>query len=202
LCGISCFVGGETAEYFRNRKGYFSINVQTVSNANLKILDIVASWPGSSHDTTIFNASALRARFESGVMGDALLVVDGGYDSRSYLMVPLPEPRTQAEELYNESHKRTRNVVERKYGVWKRRFPILSLGMRVTLDHAMAIIVATAVLHNIACLEREDVPPMDPDIELMNINIGEEIPALPANGRRNNANDRVRRNLILNYFSR
>lgn len=31
-------------ELFRNRKGWFSINVQTVVSADLKIIDIVARW--------------------------------------------------------------------------------------------------------------------------------------------------------------
>nr|CAH7766112.1 unnamed protein product [Callosobruchus chinensis] len=42
--------GGAHAELYRNRKGYFSINVQTVASTSLKILDIVARWPGSVHD--------------------------------------------------------------------------------------------------------------------------------------------------------
>lgn len=46
--------GGENAELYRNRRGYFSLNVQVVSNAKLEICDIVARWPGSSHDSTIF----------------------------------------------------------------------------------------------------------------------------------------------------
>ncbi|XP_024875235.1 putative nuclease HARBI1, partial [Temnothorax curvispinosus] len=34
--------GGNDAEYFRNRKGYFSINVQAICNVNLQITDLVA----------------------------------------------------------------------------------------------------------------------------------------------------------------
>ena len=47
--------GGENAELFRNRKGYFSINVQAVCGPNLDILNIVARWPGSVHDARIFD---------------------------------------------------------------------------------------------------------------------------------------------------
>jgi hypothetical protein len=39
--------GGENAELFRNRIGYFSINVQAVWGPNLDILNIVARWQGS-----------------------------------------------------------------------------------------------------------------------------------------------------------
>ena len=34
--------GGDNAEAYRNRKGFFSINVQTICDADLKIQDIVA----------------------------------------------------------------------------------------------------------------------------------------------------------------
>jgi hypothetical protein len=43
---LSCS-GGAQAEIFRGRKKFISFNVQTVSDANLKILGIVARWPGS-----------------------------------------------------------------------------------------------------------------------------------------------------------
>lgn len=55
-------------------------------------------------------------------------------------------------DRYNTSHTRARNTVERQYGLWKRRFPCLSLGMRCNVKNAINIIVATAVLHNIAIL--------------------------------------------------
>lgn len=68
--------GGENAELFRNRKGYFSLNVQTVCNSNLEITNVVARWQGSVHDSTIFNNSRLRANFEDGTYGNSLLLED------------------------------------------------------------------------------------------------------------------------------
>lgn len=128
--------GGDNAEYYRNRKGYFSWNVQTVCDGNLRILDIVARWPGSTHDQTIFNNSALKTKFINGEMGNFLLLADSGYGLTNYLLIPVQAPRTPAEILYNESQIRTRNAVERSYGVWKRRFPVLSLGMRVSTENS------------------------------------------------------------------
>ncbi|CAH2106099.1 unnamed protein product [Euphydryas editha] len=55
-------VGGDVAQYYINRKGYSSINVQVVSNANLEIMDIVAHWRGSTHDSRIFNECRLKQR--------------------------------------------------------------------------------------------------------------------------------------------
>jgi len=46
---------------------------------------------------------------------------------------------------YNESLIRTRNTVERSYGVWKRWFPILATRINVKITSSQSIIVATTV---------------------------------------------------------
>ncbi|KAL4083616.1 hypothetical protein QTP88_028932 [Uroleucon formosanum] len=104
--------GGDNAEVFRNRKGWFSINTQCIYNPWVKIMDIVVNY------------------------------------------------------MYNESHIRTRNVIERCFGVMKRRFPVHSKGLTVNLNNTQAIIVACAVLHNI-CVDMHDELPDD---ELMENN--------------------------------
>ncbi|XP_031332890.1 putative nuclease HARBI1 [Photinus pyralis] len=56
--------GGDDGEIFRNRKGYFSINTQVICDADMKFSDVVARWPGSAHDATIFMNSRICARLE------------------------------------------------------------------------------------------------------------------------------------------
>lgn len=58
------FLGGNDAEIFRNRKGYFSVNVHVVGDADFSIRDIVARWPGSTHDSTIFSNSRIKHKFD------------------------------------------------------------------------------------------------------------------------------------------
>ncbi|XP_050065338.1 putative nuclease HARBI1 [Aphis gossypii] len=191
--------GGNIAEVYRNRKGYFSLNVQVVGGPSLEILDIVARWPGSNHDQVIFNNSTIHFKFETNEMGDNILLGDGGYECRPYILVPLISPNTNAELLYNESQIRTRNTIERLFGVWKRRFPVLSLGIRTTPDRAQAIIVATAVLHNLASVLGESIPPIDPNI--MNQEpIHEEWNVPLAVEERGNNKTSVRTSLIRDYF--
>lgn len=55
--------GGLDAKIHRNRKEYFSINVQTICDTDLRIQNIVAIFPGSNHDSTIFNYSSIRGKF-------------------------------------------------------------------------------------------------------------------------------------------
>lgn len=184
------------AEIYRTRKQWYGLNIQTVCDSNLKIRDIVARWPGSTHDQTIFNNSSLKERFESGEFGPYILLGDSGYTIKPYLMTKLQQTQTPAENLFNESLIRTRNVVERKYGVWKRRFPILKLGMRLKLDTSMSIIVATAVVHNLAIEEHEEIP----EEWLEDVIEDEDVALLPP---RNDDNGRIVRQLLINdHFAR
>jgi len=54
-------------------------------------------------------------------------------------------------------------VVERTFGVWKRRFPCLSKGLATKLETSPAIVVACAVLHNLA-RKYDDELPEDEDL--------------------------------------
>ncbi|XP_065213051.1 putative nuclease HARBI1 [Planococcus citri] len=158
--------GGNYPEVFRNRKGYFSLNVQTISSADLKVLDIVARYPGSVHDQTVFNNSDVKMKLEQGQFGrDSIVVADAGYANTKYIATPLRNPNTDVQRLYNESIIRTRNPVERQYGVLKRRFPVLALGMRMKLKKIQSVIVACAVLHNICIdFDGDEEPPHDPEV--------------------------------------
>lgn len=118
-------------------------------------------------------------------------------------MTPLLNPVGHREQLYNESHIRTRNAVERLIGVWKRRFPILAYGCRLKLDELyLMIIVATGVIHNICKDNNEDEPPDPQDIErFLEVMVADEVPHIPAiqDGRLMGVQTRV--NLINQYFA-
>ncbi|KAF9406914.1 hypothetical protein HW555_012892 [Spodoptera exigua] len=94
---------------------------------------------------------------------------DSGYAQTNFMMTPLSENNvnTRGETLYQESQIKTRNVVERAFGIWKRRFPILSRGISIHLHRVPGIIVATAVLHNLAILRKENIPPEDQDFPVI-----------------------------------
>ncbi|KAH7937853.1 hypothetical protein HPB49_016750 [Dermacentor silvarum] len=89
--------GGDDAELYRNRKGYFSINVQAVTGPELQFLDVVASWPGSVHDSRIFSNSRVMVLYEQKAV-PGILLGDQGYACLPYLMPPLRNPRTAAEK--------------------------------------------------------------------------------------------------------
>ena len=51
---------------------------------------------------------------------------------------------------YNQSHKKTRVLVEMAFGKWKRRFHSLHSGLRIAIRNVPSLIISTAVLQNIA----------------------------------------------------
>jgi hypothetical protein len=114
-----------------------------------------------------------RSDVDSCYFFDVICLVVGasGYANTSFLLTSLLRPRT-AELLYSESHIRTRNVVERCFGMLKRMFPILACGCKLQINKVLIIIVATSVLHNI-CLEANDIdaPPAPEEINEQDLEV-------------------------------
>jgi len=67
----------------------YMYNLQVVINARLEVIDIVACWPGSTHDSTIFNHSRIKSLFEAGTFGDSILIADSGYPNLSYVSITI-----------------------------------------------------------------------------------------------------------------
>ena len=61
-------------EAFVNRKGIHTINVQAVCDNDMKLLNVVAKWPGSSHDAFIWRSCSLRDLFQQGCVPDGWLI--------------------------------------------------------------------------------------------------------------------------------
>lgn len=82
----------------------------------------------------------------------------------------------------------------RTFGVWKRRFPVISLTMRLSLYNIQAVIIATAVLHNIC--RNYNIEEVPPEVEMP-----EETEITVTSENSDIQNDvRHRQGLISNYF--
>ncbi|KAJ1217163.1 hypothetical protein NDU88_004758 [Pleurodeles waltl] len=89
---------------------------------------------------------------------------DSGYPKLSWLLTTVRNPRTRAEERYNEAHGQTRRVIERTFGLLRARFRCLNLtggSLYYSPKKVCQIIVACCMLHNLAL--RRQVPFLQED---------------------------------------
>ena len=128
-----------------------------------KFLNLVARWPGSTHDSHIFRASRvsqhLQQRHTS--LEDGLLIGDSGYGLKPYLMVPYANPITANQCSFNRSLKKTRVVIEQVFGRWKRFHILHSEIMQNASINGLQCDWGCGVLHNIAVMFNE---PFEDDV--------------------------------------
>lgn len=181
------------AAYF-NRKGYYSINVQIICDANLRILNMNARFPGSVHDSAIWMMSNINQHLRREYIRrniDYHLIGDEGYPLLPWLLIPYAGnfPGDSPEGRFNSHHGLARMCIERLNGRLKSRFRCL-LRHR-TLHHspikAGSIIYTCGVMHNIAEHFNAGIPP-------------EEVLVPNDNGAANNINNGNQNNAPGNFF--
>ena len=76
-----------------NRKNFHSVNVQLICDAKCVLLNVVARWPGGTHDAFILRNSAVGTRLEDGDVRDGWLIgknISCLYNCMCVLYVDLP----------------------------------------------------------------------------------------------------------------
>lgn len=137
-----------------NRKGFHSINVQIISDANNLIRSVNARYPGSLHDSFIWKNSQvfthLQRQYSAGIY-DEYLFGDSGYPLQPWLLIPIPNPADRIDRFFNKIHRSIRSGVERTIGLLKGRFRCLlcERKLRYKPSAVLNIVNSCAVLHNI-----------------------------------------------------
>nr|XP_049704203.1 putative nuclease HARBI1 isoform X2 [Helicoverpa armigera] len=140
---------------FRNRHGITSINVQLIADADCRIINVNANFPGRVHDQFIFNSSVIKTelrRLHECRIGQYYLLGDSGYALEPWLMTPiLNAGHGTPEERYTKWHCRTRNVIERTNGYLKGTFRCLGIdrSLHYEPEKASALVYACCTLYNI-----------------------------------------------------
>ncbi|KAI7951580.1 hypothetical protein MJO28_007264 [Puccinia striiformis f. sp. tritici] len=143
----------KTAPY-RNCKGFLSQNVLGVCDFGMRV-----GWEGTAHDARVLR-DAWSKDFK--IRQGFFYLADAGYGLSRNILVPYrgtryhlreqalagQRPETK-EELYNLRHSSLRNVIERCFGVFKRRFKIMTQASEYQLEQQYDLVLACACLHNI-----------------------------------------------------
>ena len=122
---------------------------QAVCDSSRCFTHVVALWPASMHDNSIFANSVLRDEFERRKYDDVLLG-DARYALRKSLLVPLSAPKTSSEKRYSRSHIRIRVHIKQAFGLLKQRFLVIRKALLNKLDNFFVIIAAVLSLDNYA----------------------------------------------------
>lgn len=155
---ISAFVPLSKQAAWRNRKGFISQNVLAAYDMDMYFVYILAGWEGTAHDGRVLN-DAINKGFIA--PSGKYYLADAGYSNTLMTLVPyrgvryhLKEQAQQAskpqtkQELFNLRHSSLRNVIERLFGVIKRRFRILQTAPEHPMRTQVGLIYALTALNN------------------------------------------------------
>jgi hypothetical protein len=120
---------------------------------------ILAGWEGSAHDVTVLRDAIYNQGFKT--PPKKYWLGDAGYSNSETVLVAYrgtryhlkeqqlanKKPET-SKELFNLRHASLRNVVERIFGVVKRKYQILRTPSEYSIETQTRIILACMALHN------------------------------------------------------
>jgi hypothetical protein len=127
-------------------KGFFSIVLLGLVDADYKFLWSNVGAPGSESDCGIFNDSNLEPSLREGTLGlpapaplphddrdtPYFMVGDDAFPLRTYMVKPYPHRlQTHDERIFNYRCSRARRVVENAFGILAGRFRVLHTPLQV-----------------------------------------------------------------------
>lgn len=160
---------GKHKQLYWCRKQFYAVNTQVVAN-DWRICDLDAGWPGSTHDSRVWNRSQVKPYVEE--QRRFLIAGDSGYPISEVLIKPFnikEASQDRRKRIFNTRLSGLRTVMsENIFAVWKRRFPVIK-SLRSDFLTSQKIIVATAILFNIGRMWSDDDPEDDVNVGLDDI---------------------------------
>lgn len=162
--------------YF-NYKGFFSIVLMGIADADYKFLWVQVGDVGSSSDGQIWNHCEVRQALQAGVLGipqpDPLpgddintpyyMIGDDAFGMRTWLMKPFSRRGMQHDEMvFNYRLSRARRVVENAFGILANRFRCLLSAISIDVENVPVLVRTCVMLHNFL---RTRNPGGDADVE-------------------------------------
>jgi len=158
-----CASSKQHTDYY-NRKGWNSIIIQGLVDANYQFIDICIGWPGSIHDARVFAHSKNYSRklnskqLHNYFWSECANAYDRGF-CISYADMAIMKPFAHNSELTahqrNYNICRARIVVENAFGRLKAHWHRVLKRNDMHTDNIPHVIAATCVLHNICEVHHE-----------------------------------------------
>ncbi|XP_028180268.1 protein ALP1-like [Glycine soja] len=222
---IPVTVSAEDRPRYRNRKGDISTNVLGVCGPDLRFIYVLPGWEGSAGDSRVLR-DALRRQNCLHIPNGKYFLVDAGYTNGPGFLAPYRGTRYHLnewigntpqnyKELFNLRHASARNVIERSFGVLKKRWSILRTPSFFDIKTQIRIINACFMLHNFIRDEQHSDPILEAqDLELLSIvdnelinqqmervtnNIGDEVTTIQATEEWTRFRDTLAMNMFATY---
>ncbi|XP_077237296.1 uncharacterized protein LOC143878967 [Tasmannia lanceolata] len=155
---IPAKVSQDTQKRYICRKHFPSQNVLACYDFDLKFTYVLCGWEGSASDSRML-ASAISKQNGIPILPGKFYLGDAWYPCLSHFITPIRSigyhlnqirgrRPTKLEELYNQRHSSARNVIERTFGVLKKRFGILNSAPMYSYDKQIDIVLACCCVHN------------------------------------------------------
>ncbi|CAA7053690.1 unnamed protein product [Microthlaspi erraticum] len=150
-----------------NRHDRTSFNIMAICDLNMLFTYVWNGAPGSCHDTAVLNTAQEKDSEFPLPPGDKYYVVDSGYPNKQGFLAPYrssrntvfryhlsqfengPPPRNM-QELFNRWHASLRSVIERTFGVWKKKWRILCEFPRYNMKQFIPAIAATTPMSGVS----------------------------------------------------
>ena len=167
-----------SSSMFYNYKGYFSIILMALVDADNRFVFVDIGQYGSNGDSGVFKGSWFGQNYMNGTLnlpgpkqlpnyprGGALphcIVADEAFPLHMDLLRPFPKGKNVQrlpyhQTIFNYRLSRARCIVENAFGILVQRFRIFD--RRLTMDdhNVIKLVKATTVLHNYLCTANMDV---------------------------------------------
>lgn len=106
----------------------------------------------------VHQTTTLWDHFEQGhcPFPQAVILGDSAYPCRDWLIPPFVGHPDGERGQFNTAHRKTRNVIERAFGILKNRFTVLKTPLRLrSMEECGRLVICCVILHNL-CLKFGD----------------------------------------------
>ena len=151
-------------EYFYILFITFLLPLITRSICFSRFIHISIGAPGRVHDARVFAHSGLHEIIPAGYQ----ILADSAYPISTSVITPFTnrEDLCARDTRRNEIHSSVTMMIERAFGILKKRFAILKFVESTDLSKIKHIILCCVILHNI-CIDQRDYVEVDLDASLL-----------------------------------
>ncbi len=137
---------------FYNFKGFHSIVLFTMVDAEYNFTYINVGANGSASDSTIFQETPLFKSLENNTLGipeKYVIVRDSIFPLKEYLMKPYGSRKRNPKKIvFNYRLSRATRIVENPFGILTWRFHVFTRPVELKLTTVDQVVLATCYLHN------------------------------------------------------